>query len=142
MKSYQAQLEGGWRRFQLFQNELYTLDEDDIAQELEAFKTYFSLATRIRELMEGKRSSTPSTPKCSSNPSNYFQDSNNNLYKNSNDIQTPLTENVAPNRTSIPPHEMRRFAKKFCRAVSRHFLVRKLQRQISWKFRGPRRSKL
>ena len=131
MKSYQAQLEGGWRRFQLFQNELYTLDEDDIAQELEAFKTYFSLATRIRELMESKRSSTPSTPKCSSNPSNYFQDSNNNLYKNSNDIQTPLTENVAPNRTSIPPHETRRFAKKFCRAVSRHFLVRKLQRQIS-----------
>ena len=39
LKSYEAQLEDGWRRFQLFQNELYELDEDDIAQEPEAFKT-------------------------------------------------------------------------------------------------------
>ena len=62
LKSYQAQLEDGWRPFLLFQNELYELDEDDIAQELEAFETYLSLATRIRELMEGKRSSTPPNP--------------------------------------------------------------------------------
>ena len=106
LKSYQAQLEDGWRRFLLFQNELYELDEDDIAQELEAFETYLSLATRIRELMEGKRFSTPPTPKCSSNPSNYFQGSNNNSNK-TNAIQTPTTENIAPTRMPILSHDAR-----------------------------------
>ena len=56
--------------------------------------------------MEAKRSSTPSTPKCSSNPSNYFQGSDNNLNKTSNAIQTPPTENIASTRTPIPSHDM------------------------------------
>lgn len=57
--------------------------------------------------MEGKRPSTPSTPKCSSNTSSSIQGSNNNLHKNSNDIQTPPTENIVSNLSPIPSHDTR-----------------------------------
>ena len=47
--------------------------------------------------MEGKRPSNPSTPKCSSDPSN-------NVQKTDNNGHTPPTEIVASTPTSIPSH--------------------------------------
>ncbi|XP_050581758.1 uncharacterized protein LOC126918160 [Bombus affinis] len=63
LQSHRALLEDGWKRFQSFQNELDDIEEDDIAQEHEASKQYMSLNIRIMVLMEGNRSSTPSTSK-------------------------------------------------------------------------------
>ena len=70
LRPYQSILQDGLNRFQSIQNELYELEEADFAQQLEALKLYLSQANRIRELMEGKRPSNTSTPKCSSDPSN------------------------------------------------------------------------
>lgn len=61
LKRYKAQLEYEWKRFRLVQEELYDLDEEENTQEREAFAYYISLAARIRNLIEGRRPSTPST---------------------------------------------------------------------------------
>lgn len=101
----QAQLEEEWKRFRLVQEELKGLGDRDYTQQCKAVANYMSLNDRIRELMESKRPLTPSTPKCSSNTSSSIQGSNNNLNKNSNDIQTPPTENIVSNLSPIPSHD-------------------------------------
>ena len=100
LRPYQSILQDGWNRFQSIQNELYELEEADFAQQLEALKLYLPQANRIRELMEGKRPSNTSTPKCSSDPSNNVQRSNNNGH-------TPPTEIVASSQMPIPSHSTR-----------------------------------
>lgn len=74
LKRYKAQLEYEWKQFRLVQEELYDLDEEENTEEREAFGYYISLAARIRNLIESREPSTPSTPtgsgfpaKCSSN---------------------------------------------------------------------------
>ena len=100
LRSYQSILQDGWNRFQSLQNELYEPEEDDFAQQREAFKLYLSLVNRIRELMEGKRPSTPSTPECSIEPSN-------NVQTNDNNGHTPPTEITVSTQMPIPSHTTR-----------------------------------
>ena len=100
LRPYQSILQDGWNRFQSIRNELYELEEADFAQQLEALKLYLSQANRIRELMEGKRPSNTSIPKCSSDPSNNVQRSDNNGH-------IPPTEIVASSQMPIPSHSTR-----------------------------------
>lgn len=61
LKIYQSQLEDEWKRFRLVQEELYDLDEEENTQEREAFVHFIALAARLRNLIEGRQLSTPST---------------------------------------------------------------------------------
>ena len=63
MRSYQALLQDGWKRFLSLQSKLDDIEEDDIVQERVASEQYRSLDTRIQVLREGNRSSIPSTSK-------------------------------------------------------------------------------
>ncbi|XP_043604524.1 uncharacterized protein LOC122577322 [Bombus pyrosoma] len=58
LKRYLGELENEWKRFRLVQEELYDLDEEENTQEREAFGHYISLASRLRNLIEGRRPST------------------------------------------------------------------------------------
>lgn len=108
----EAQLEEEWKQFQLVRKESKGLDDKNYTQECKTITEYISLNNQTRELMEGKRPSTPLTLKCSSNTSSSIQASNDNLNKNSNDIQTPPTENIVSNLSPIPSHDTRSSSSK------------------------------
>ena len=107
LRSYQSILQDGWNRFQSLQNELYEPEEDDFAQQREAFKLYLSLVNRIRELMEGKRPSTPSTHKCSIEPSNNVQTNDNNGHTPPTEITASTQMPISSHTTRSSPHDTR-----------------------------------
>ena len=56
---YQDQLENEWKQFRFAQEDLYDLDEENDTLEREALVYYLSVAARLVNLIEGRRSSTP-----------------------------------------------------------------------------------
>ena len=63
LRSSQALLQDGWKRFLSLQDELDDIEDEDIVQERVASEQYSSLDERIQRLREGKPSSIPSTSK-------------------------------------------------------------------------------
>jgi hypothetical protein len=59
---YEAQLQDGWERYKLIQSELDDLDDEDLAQETEALKSYSSLHARLKALAGKNRLSSHPTP--------------------------------------------------------------------------------
>lgn len=102
LKKYKVQLEGEWKRFRLVQEELYDLDEEENTQEREAFGYYISLAARIRNLIEGRRPSTLSTPTGSRFPA---RSSSDNTLSSTTDNSDHLIN--ANNTDSTDPHKKR-----------------------------------
>jgi hypothetical protein len=59
---YEVQLQNGWERYKLIQSELDDLDDEGLAQETEALKSYSSLNARLKALADKNRLSTHPTP--------------------------------------------------------------------------------
>ncbi|XP_060831539.1 mucin-2-like [Bombus pascuorum] len=79
VSALQSQLEYAWQRFQSCQKELDDLDDEDLAQEKQAWKDYAELSSRIHNIASKKQQSTCRMP------------SNHELDNKSSITATPVT---------------------------------------------------
>lgn len=101
LRRYQGQLQNELKRFRLVQEELYDLDKEGNTEEREAFGYYIFLASRLRNLIERRRPSTPSAPtgsgfpaKCSSSDNTSSSTTDNNDHP----INANNTDATAPHK--------------------------------------------